>query len=171
MTRGKPQILSRDPGDETRRQRKKAAESVFRAGQLPHNPPAELKGMSAAMRAWRALMRAHDQLPAELFNGLDRGFLVGYCLAVEARQRAIDLQKVLTDRYNKDHMPADLKDLMAARVELRQSIRLVSDLEKQLYATPKSRGGVSPPPRERTPEEVIADELADLDRRDWKAEE
>jgi hypothetical protein len=49
-------------------------------------------------------------------------------------------------------------------VELRQTIRLVSDLEKQVYATPKSRGGVSPAPREATPEEVIAAEMRDLDK-------
>jgi hypothetical protein len=117
MARGKPEILSREPGSEPRRQRKNSAESAFKAGQLPHTPPAELKSMPAARAAWRGLMRAHDQLPGELFNGLDRGFLIGYCLAVEARQRAIDLQNALTDKYKAGHMPADLKDLLAARVE------------------------------------------------------
>jgi hypothetical protein len=169
--RGKPSILSRDPGVETRRQRKKSAESAFAAGHLQQSPPAELKGMPAARAAWRSLMRAHDQLPGELFNRLDRGFLIGYCLAVEARQRAIDLEKELANKYTVGHMPNDLKDLISVRVELRQSLRLVSDLEKQLYATPKSRGGVAPAAREKTAGEIIADELHDLDRDNWEAKE
>ncbi|MDR3577234.1 MAG: hypothetical protein P4L50_25515 [Anaerolineaceae bacterium] len=156
--------MSRDPGAKTRLDRKKAGESAFEAGQLPNNPPAELKGMPAARAAWRALMRAHSQLPGDLFNGLDRGFLVGYCMAVQARQRAIELQEILAANYKLRGLPADLQDLLKSRMELRQSIRLVSDLEKQLYATPKSRGGVSPAARELTPDEIIAREVAELNK-------
>ncbi len=58
----------------------------------------------------------------------------------------------------------DLKALLAARVELRQSIRLVADMEKQIYATPKSRAGMNPAERELTPEELIGRELAEVDQ-------
>jgi len=160
--RGKPLILSRDPGSKTREKKKKRAESAFAAGQLPHNPPAELKDMPAARAAWRSLMRAHGRLPGELFNGLDRGFLVGYCLAVQARAKAQELADQMTAKYTKGEAAMDV--LLKARVELRMTIRLVSDLEKQLYCTPKSRGGVAPAAREKTPEELIADELAELDK-------
>jgi len=161
MTRGKPLILSRKPGSEVREERKRKAEGAFQAGSLPKGPPAELKGMLTARRAWRKLKKAHDQLPGQLFNGLDRGFLVGYCLAVEARQRALDLEGEVRKRFEEGKF--DLENLIKVRAELRMAIRLCSDLEKQLYASPKSRGGVDPGARELTPEEVIERELQDLD--------
>jgi hypothetical protein len=138
------------------------AESAFRSGALPKNPPAALAGMPAARAAWRSLLRAHATLPGELFNGLDRDFLIGYCLAVQARQRAMDLEKSVLEQYETGR--AKLIELLKARVELRQTLRLVADLEKQIYATPKSRGGVSPEPREETPEQVIERELDELDK-------
>jgi hypothetical protein len=107
-------------------------------------------------------MRAHDALPGELFNQLDRGFLVGYCLAVEGRSRALELERKIAQAY--DAGQAVLQDLLRVRVELRQSTRLVADLEKQIYGTPKSRAGVSPPGREATAEEVIERELAEIAR-------
>jgi hypothetical protein len=160
--RGKPLFLSRKPGSEPRAERKRRAESAFAGGSLPNAPPAELAGMPAAKHAWRKLMRAHAALPGELFNGLDRGFLIGYCLAVQGRENALELSNQLTEKYSKGE--ADIKELIQVRTELRQSIRLVSDLEKQLYATPKSRGGVAPAPREATPEEIIANELRELNK-------
>ena len=90
-------------------------------------------------------MREHEKLPGELLSGLDRAFLVNYCLAVEARARALDLEGVVTKRYSEG--AADLKELLAVRAELRQATRLISDMEKQIYGTPKSRAGVTPPPR------------------------
>jgi hypothetical protein len=161
MARGKPLILSRSPGSEARARKKSAAESSFRTSALPSNPPAALAGMKAAQSAWRALMRAHADLPGELFSALDRDFMIGYCLAVQARQRALDLEKAVEEKYQAHE--AELSALLAVRVELRQTLRLVADLEKQVYATPKSRGGVSPAPREATPEEVVQRELDDLD--------
>jgi hypothetical protein len=194
MTRGKPNLLSRKPTDRKRAEAKAEAEEAFRSGSLPKAPPAELKGMPAAQRAWRKLMKAHAQLPGALFNGLDRGFLIGYCLAVAARQRALDLEveiwKALHNGHASDQMDIpktqdggainddgnqivdggilsgniELQDLLKVRAELRMSIRLVSDMEKQLYASPKSRGGISPETRELTPEEVIEREIGDLDK-------
>jgi hypothetical protein len=160
MARGKPLILSRKPGSEVRARKKSEAESSFRTSALPSNPPAALAGMKAARAAWRSLMKAHGQLPGELFNALDRDFVIGYCLAVQARQRALDLEKKVALEYVAG--AAGLSVLLAVRVELRQTIRLVADLEKQIYASPKSRGGVSPEPREATPEEIVKRELEDL---------
>ncbi len=162
MARGKPLLFSRKPGSAVRSQRKKAAESAFHAGGLPLNPPPELKGLPYARRAWRELMRAHDQLPGELFNQLDRGFLVGYCLARQARADALQLATNLGKEYTKSGIGFD--NLLKARVELRQTTRLVADLEKQIYATPKSRAGVSPESRELTPEELIERELKEVDK-------
>lgn len=165
MTRGKPLLLSRKPGSRPRADRKRAAESAFKAGALPQNPPAELSGLAAARRAWREIMRAHGQLPGELFNQLDRGFLIGYCLARQGRQDALELVNQLQKDYVNGNNDSDnLKALLAARVELRQSIRLVADLEKQIYATPKARAGVNPGGRELTPEELISRELAEVDK-------
>jgi hypothetical protein len=160
--RGKPSILSREDRNKKRTQRKSDAESSFRTGALPRNPPAALAGMKAAQSAWRALMRAHAELPGELFNALDRDFVLGYCLAVQARQKALDLEKAVAQKWEAGEV--ELGALLAVRVELRQSLRLVADLEKQIYASPKSRGGVSPAPREETPEEVVERELNDLDK-------
>lgn len=162
MTRGKPLILSRKPGSAAREEKKRAAEEAFRSAGLPKAPPAELKGMPAAQRAWRKLMKAHAQLPGQLFNGLDRGFLIGYCLGVQARQRALDLEKDCQKRFDEGSFA--LEDLIKVRAELRMATRLVIDMEKQIYATPKSRGGISPEPREESPEEVIDRELGDLDK-------
>jgi len=161
--RGKPSILSREDRNKKRAARKKDAESAFRTGALPRTPPAVLAGMKAAQAAWRSLMRAHAELPGELFNGLDRDFLIGYCLAVQARQRALDLEKTIAGKYQAGEA-AGLSALLAVRVELRQAIRLTSDLEKQLYCTPRSRGGISPAPREATPEEIVERELRDLNK-------
>lgn len=162
MTRGKPLILSRKPGSAPREQRKRAAESSFAAGALPIHPPGELAGMRAARRAWREVMQAHDQLPGELFNALDRGFLIGYCLARQGRQDSLELAAALKKKYDAGN--AGLKDLIAARVEFRQATRLVADLEKQLYGTPKARAGVSPAPREKSDEELIDQEMSEVDR-------
>jgi hypothetical protein len=162
MTRGKPLILSRKPGSAAREQRKRAAESSFSSGALPKNPPGELAGMKQARRAWREVMQAHDQLPGELFNALDRGFLIGYCLARQARQDSLELAAQLTKDYKAGI--ADLKGLIAVRVELRQATRLVADLEKQLYGTPKARAGVSPSPRELTDDELVDQELSEVDK-------
>lgn len=154
-------LFSRDPGSKERAERKRRAESAFKSGELPKNPPAELKDAPTGRAAWRALMRAHDQLPGELFTGLDRGFLVGYCLAVQARQRAIDLERKVSELFEKGNTA--LQNLLKVRVELRMATRLVSDLEKQLYGTPKSRAGVTPETKQPTAQEVVARELADLD--------
>ncbi|MHB0923019.1 MAG: hypothetical protein ACYC3H_03520 [Bellilinea sp.] len=162
MARGKPLLFSRKPGSAARSQRKKAAESAFHAGDLPLNPPPELKGLPDGRRAWRELMRAHDQLPGELFNQLDRGFLVGYCLARQARADAQQLAADLGREYKKSGVGFDY--LLKARVELRQATRLVADLEKQIYATPKSRAGVSPESRPLTDQELIDRELNEMDR-------
>lgn len=162
MTRGKPLLLSRKPGSRVREDRKRAEESAFNAGKLPQNPPPELSGLTDARRAWRELMVEHDQLPGELFNGLDRGFLVGYCMARQARQDALRLAKTLAKEYKKSGIGLD--NLFKARVELRQSTRLVADLEKQIYATPKSRAGVNPAARELTPAELIEREVSEVDR-------
>jgi hypothetical protein len=147
MTRGKPLLFQRDTGGRARLARKRAAESAFQAGRLPKNPPAELSG-AAARAAWRAALRAHSHLPSQLFNELDRSFLIGYCLAVQARADALDLAADLGKKYKagEEKLPA----LIKARAELRMATRLVSDLEKQLYMTPKARAGVNPPPPEQT---------------------
>jgi hypothetical protein len=162
MTRGKPLILSREPGSKVRAARKRAAEAAFEASALPRNPPAELAGMKAGRAAWRALLKAHSQLPGELFNGLDRQFLIEFCLAVEAQQRALELEKKLAAKYDAGELVLEV--LLKARVELRMAMRLVADLSKQVYATPKARGGVSPAGRQPSPEEVIERELAEIDR-------
>jgi hypothetical protein len=161
MARGKPLILSKKPGSKVREERKRKAEEAFQSGTLPQGPPVELRGMPAAQKAWRKLKKAHDQLPGQLFNGLDRGFLIGYCLAVQARQRALDLEGEARKRFEERSFA--LEDLIKVRTELRMATRLVADLEKQLYATPKSRGGISPEPRELTAEELVKRELQDLD--------
>ena len=62
-----------------------------------------------------------------------------------------------------ENKEATLQDLLKTRVELRMATRLVADLEKQLFATPKARGGIAPPAKQPTPEEVIAHELEALD--------
>ncbi len=162
MARGKPLILSRKPGSKTREESKRGRESAFEAGALPKSPPADLAGLPAARAAWRAIMRAHAQLPGELFNALDRDYLVGYCLAVQNRRNALALAADLAAKYARGEVA--LECLLKVRAELRQSIRLVSDLEKQLYANPKSRGGVSPEKREKTAQELIDQELAELQR-------
>lgn len=161
MARGKPNLLSRKPTDRKRTETKAESEKAFRSGNLPKAPPAELKNMPAAQRAWRRLMRAHEKLPSELFNGLDFGFLLAYCQSVQARQRAQELEEKIRRRFARGR--SELEDLIRVRVELRQATRLVVDMEKQLYCTPKSRGGVSPEPRELSPEELIERELRDLD--------
>jgi hypothetical protein len=161
MARGKPSIFSREQRSAKRAARKRSAEAALRAGTLPRNPPAELKGLPAARRAWSALLRAHDQLPGELFNGLDRDFLVGYCLAIQARANALDLERMAKGMFVRGEITA--KDLLKVRAELRMATRLAADLEKQIYATPKSRGGVTPPARQLSPAEVVERELADYE--------
>jgi phage terminase small subunit len=162
MARGKPSILSREDRNKKRAARKEKAESAFRTGALPKSPPAALDGMKAARAAWRALMRAHANLPGELFNGLDRDFLINYCLAVEARARALELEATITKKFITGELVIDV--LIKARVELRQTIRLVADLEKQVYATPKSRGGVAPAAKELTPEQIVQREMDELNK-------
>jgi hypothetical protein len=158
MTRGKPLIMSLQPGSKVRERSKRDAESAFKSSRLPKNPPSELQDHEEARRAWRALMRAHERLPAELFNSLDRGFLVNYCLAVQARADAQKLAKSIFESYEEGK--SELQDLLKARVELRMSTRLVADLEKQIYATPKSRAGVSPDSKPRPGDDAIDGELS-----------
>lgn len=162
MARGKPLILSRKPGSTVRAERKRKSESAFQAGSLPTSPPAELRDAPAGRAAWRSLIRAHSQLPGELYNGLDRGILVSYCLAVQARSEAAALERDLTGRYQAGAV--ELRDLLAARVELRMSTRLLIDMQKQLYLSPKSRGGVTPPEREASAEEIIDREMDEVAR-------
>ncbi len=121
------------------------AEALMKGTQLPLNPPGALKGMKAARAAWRGLMREHAKLPGQLLSGLDKAFVINYCLAVEARARAMELEDAVNQRYSEGEV--ELKELLSVRAELRQATRLVSDLEKQLYATPKSRAGVTPESR------------------------
>lgn len=161
MTRGKPLIFSQKAGSSRRERRKRQAEAGWKSGELPRKPPAELKDAPAGRAAWRALLRAHDQLPGDIFNLLDRGFLIGYCLAVQSRARALELERKISGLFDEEKAP--LQDLLKVRTELRMATRLVADLEKQLFATPKARGGVAPPARQPTPEEVIAHELEALD--------
>jgi hypothetical protein len=149
MTRGKPAIFNKDQGGRDRLDRKRTAEVLMQGSQLPRNPPASLTGMTFARAAWRSLMREHRKLPGELLSGLDKSFVIGYCLAIEARARALDLEGAVNNRYLEG--TSDLKELLSVRAELRQATRLVSDLEKQIYGTPKSRAGVTPEPRK--PEE------------------
>jgi hypothetical protein len=101
------------------------------------------------------LARVHSQIPGDLVSGLDRNFLVGYCLAVEGRQRALELERIVTSQYIDGIV--ELDSLLRVRAELRMSIRLVTDLEKQIYGTPKSRGGVSPAQREISADELISE--------------
>jgi hypothetical protein len=161
MTRGKPLILSRKPGSTIREDRKREAEDAFRANDLPNSPPPELYGMHVAQKTWRQLMKANSELPDNIFNGLDKGFLINYCQAVEAKQRALDLEDECRQRFERGEL--ELENLLKTRIELRMATRLVADLEKQLYATPKSRAGVNPRARELTTEELISRELSDLD--------
>ena len=161
MARGKPNILSRKPTDRKRTEAKAEAEEAFRAGDLPNSPPVELRGMPAAQRAWRQLLRAHSQLPGQLFNRLDMDFIIIYCQAVQSRQRAVVMEIAAHKMFLEGHM--DLDSLLKIRTELRMSSRLVTDLLKQLFCTPRSRGGVSPV-REETPEQVVEREIADLNK-------
>lgn len=161
MTRGKPLILSRKPGSTIREEKKRESEEAFHANDLPKTPPQELHGMPAAKKAWRRLMKANSELPDDLFNTLDKGFLINYCQAVEAKQRALDLEEEARQSYQEGQI--NLEDLIKTRVELRMATRLIADLEKQLYATPKSRAGVNPRTRELSTEELISRELSDLD--------
>lgn len=205
MTRGKPTLFSRETHDAARAQRKQAAESAFHSRvRLPKSPPAQLDGLPAAQAAWRALLKVHSDLPADLLSGLDRDFLIGYCLAVQMRTNALELERIVTERYRagqaelsdlrelvsavidrcqagkeelsellklenlvtdrRQAAQAEYSELIKARAELRQTVRLVSDLEKQIYATPKSRAGVVPLAREESPQEVVEREMRDLDR-------
>jgi phage terminase small subunit len=161
MTRGKPTILSRKTHDRTRAERKEQSEGVFQSGGLPMSPPVELRGMKAAQRAWRRLMKANSQLPADLFNALDRGFMINYCQAVESQAKALELEGECHQSYIEGQF--ELEDLLKARVELRMATRLVADLSRQLYCSPKSRAGVNPETRTLTPEELISQELEELD--------
>jgi hypothetical protein len=106
-------------------------------------------------------MKAHELLPGELFNGLDRVFLVDYCMAVQSRHNAVDLESKVKKLFEEGE--AELEDLIRARAELRMATRLVVDFSKQAYLTPKSRGGVTPDDRELTPEEIVERELEELD--------
>jgi len=162
MAKGKPLIFSKKPGSEVRRAAKVKAESAFKAGALPQKPPADLAGMPEARAAWRQLMRAHRALPGELFNELDRDYLIAFCLAVQARARALDLERAMSLKWAAGEV--DISTLLSTRSELRQTIRLCSDLSKQLFATPKSRGGVTPSARQPTPEEVVDFELQQLNK-------
>jgi hypothetical protein len=161
MTRGKPSILSRETHDRSRAEGKLEAEEAFRAAGLPKSPPIELRGMKTAQRAWRRLMKANSQLPADLFNALDKGFLINYCQAVEAKQKAMELENECYLNYQEGRL--DLESMIKSRVELRMATRLVADLQKQIYGSPKSRGGVNPESKELTAEELIARELEELD--------
>jgi hypothetical protein len=158
MARGKPLIFSKKPASSTRRRRKEEAESGFMGSNLSPIPPVELRGMAAARRAWRKIMSAHSKLPGQLFNGLDRDFLIGYCLAIQARHNALQLEKDITKKYSEGVV--ELADLLKCRTELRMSTRLVGDLEKQMYGTPRSRGGVTPPPKEV--QDSFLDELDEM---------
>jgi hypothetical protein len=160
--RGKPSILSKKTHDRKRAEAKAEAEAAFRSGGLPKSPPIELKGMPAGRRAWVKLLRAHEQLPGELYNALDRECLIGFCQSVQARQRALELEEEIRKRFEDGR--GELEDLLRVRAELRMATRLVVDMQKQLFATPKSRGGVNPESRELTPEEVVERELGDLDK-------
>lgn len=161
MTRGKPTILSRETHDRTRAEQKMQREEAFLAGNLPEAPPVELQDIKVAQKAWRRLMKANAQLPASLFNTLDKGFLINYCQAVEAKHRAMELEEEYQKKYEGGLL--DLESLFKVRVELRMSTRLVSDLEKQIYSTPKSRSGFNPKARELSSEEFIDRELRELD--------
>ena len=152
MTRGKPLILSRKPGSSVREENKREAEAAFRTPALPKTPPLELHGMPAAKKAWRKLAKAHAQLPGQLFNSLDLGYLIGYCLAVQARQKAIELEEETNHRYLAGEL--NLSDLIKVRSELRMAVRLCGDMEKQIYGTPKSRGGISPESKDDDPMEA-----------------
>jgi hypothetical protein len=166
MSREKPTILSKATHDRTRAQRKLKAEEAFQAGGLPKYPPAELRGMKAAQRTWRMLIRANAQLPANLFNTLDKGFLINYCRAVEAKEKALELELECHKSYSDGQIELDA--LLKARTELRMATRLVADLSRQLYASPRSRSGVNPGIRELTAEEIIDRELQELDiKRGW----
>lgn len=159
--RGKPLIFSREStGNRGRVKKKREAEELSASNGLPKNPPSELKGMREARRAWRTLMRAENRLPGKVFNDLDLGFLIGYCLAVQARQRALELEAAASNKFRNGEI--DLAALIKVRVELRQSIRLVSDLEKQLYGTPRARGGVTTPAKEIDPMELELERIGNM---------
>lgn len=129
------------------------AESLFQAGTgLPKNPPRALDGMPAARAAWRGLIRAFAEVGADLLSGLDREFLISYCQAVQANRDAFELARSVKTKYDKGE--AALQDVLKARAELRMATRLLLDFSKQLYTSPKSRGGVQPPQKE--PENPMA---------------
>lgn len=125
---------------------------------LPRNPPAELEKMPAGKKAWRALLRAHDKLPAKLLSDLDRQFLIDYCVSIQLHQNALDLEHIAYNRFKRGTL--DLKDLLKARTEVRMTLRLLLDYSRNLYGNPRSRGGVSP--AEKEPDDPMAAELASM---------
>ena len=124
-------------------------------------PPIELKGMPAGQKTWRQLMKSNFKLPAPLYNDLDRGYLINYCQAIEALEKAGKLEAICWRGFVKNVI--DLDGLIWARVELRMATRLVADLARGLYISPKSRAGVNPDAKELSPEEIIERELDELD--------
>jgi hypothetical protein len=161
MSRGKPNIISRKPTDRKRTEAKAEAEAAFRSGDPPSTPPVELRGMPHAQRAWRKLMKAHSQLPGQLYNRLDQDFIILFCQSVQSRQRAVVMEIAAHKMFVEGHF--ELDDLLKVRTELRMSTRLCADLLKQLFCTPRSRGGVSPV-REESAAEVVERELLDLNK-------
>ena len=115
MTRGKPTILSRETHDRTRAEKKQKAEEFFQAGIFPMAPPIELKNMPAGQKTWRQLTKTNSQLPVPLYNDLDRGHLINYCMAVEALEKAEELEAICWRGFVKNVV--DLDGLLKARVE------------------------------------------------------
>jgi hypothetical protein len=161
MARGKPNLISREPTDRRLTERKAESESLFQSKiPLPKHPPVELREMPAACRAWRSMMRIHAGLPADLLSGLDRDFLISYCQAVQSKKDALDLAAAVKEKYDKGQ--ADLEDVLKSRVEARMANRLVLDYSRQMYASPKSRGGISPV--EKSPSDPFDNELEAMRR-------
>ncbi len=135
-------------------------------GKLPLTPPAELRADPVARREWRKLARLFNELQAQILTRLDLGMLEEYCrlksrfedIAGLREKTRILLGELLKAYEDRDAPVSEklelLKPIRSAQIDLNKldmamnsTGRLLMDLAKALYLLPRSRGGVTPPPK------------------------
>ena len=161
-------LITRDETLDAKQHRRDAESAMTPRTTLTLKPPPALKGHKPAADVWRRVVGLYAEIDGTIATGFDYDLLIKYCLLEEecdwlaGIRASIDKQHRAAAKKLAKARPDDMDAYYKAMGQLNALLtrlqgfdarldgkrKLLHDLSKSLYLTPRSRAGVAPPTKE-----------------------
>ncbi len=163
--------------------RESAEAAMLPTTQITVKPPAALKGHAHASATWKRILSLFNETKGTIVTAFDQDLLIKYCLAEEELNELAGLRRVVFKLWNthlkflekmkptgdglKDYFNALgqanalLQRFQGVDARLDGKRKMVYEMAKSLYLTPRSRTGVAPAEKEAEEPQDEMDQLLD----------